>query len=94
LISRGLKEFDFLRGDEAYKLRWQPMLRSNNRVVIMTKSPISKFQFKMLNYIFLYNEIKKHSLLENYTLCNYKIKQMKESAKIKFKRAPLSKISG
>lgn len=85
LISRGLKEFDFLRGDEAYKLRWQPLLRSNNRIVIMTKGPISKFQFKMLNCMFLYDEIKKHSLLENYRLYDYKIKQMKESGKIKFK---------
>jgi CelD/BcsL family acetyltransferase involved in cellulose biosynthesis len=85
LISRGLKEFDFLRGDEAYKLRWQPLLRSNNRIIMMTKCPISGFQFKLLNYMFLYNEIKKHSLLENYRLYDYKIKQMKESGKIKFK---------
>ncbi len=85
LISRGLKEFDFLRGDEAYKLRWQPLLRSNNRIIMMTKSPVSRFQFKMLNCIFLYDEIKKHSLLENYRLYDYKIKQIKESEKIKFK---------
>ncbi len=84
LIARGLKEFDFLRGAEAYKLRWQPLLRNNNRIVMMTKNPVSKFQFKMLNWIFLYDEIKKHSLLENYKLYNYKIKQINEGKKIKY----------
>ncbi|NJD78767.1 MAG: GNAT family N-acetyltransferase [Candidatus Methanoperedens sp.] len=85
LINRGLKEFDFLRGDEAYKLRWQPMLRSNNRIIIMTKNPVSGLQFKILNYLFLYDEIKKHSLLENYRLYDYRMKQIKETGKIKFK---------
>ena len=85
LIGRGLKEFDFLRGEEAYKLRWQPKLRSNNRVVMMTKGPISRLKFKMLNYLFLFEEIKKHSLLENYRLYCYRMKQKEESKKIKFK---------
>jgi CelD/BcsL family acetyltransferase involved in cellulose biosynthesis len=92
LITRGLKEFDFLRGAEAYKLRWRPLLRSNNRIVMMTKSPISKLQCKMLNWVFLYDEIKKHSLLDNYRLYNYKIKQMMESKKIKFKIRDNSRI--
>ena len=83
LISRGLKEFDFLRGDEAYKFKWQSLSRSNNRIVMMPKSHISKFQFEMLNWIFLYDEIKKHNLIENYKLFNYKIKQINEIGKIK-----------
>ncbi|MDO8725284.1 MAG: GNAT family N-acetyltransferase [Candidatus Methanoperedens sp.] len=83
LITRGLKELDFLRGDEAYKLRWQSLPRSNNRIVMMPKSSISKFQFKMLNWIFLYDEIKKHNLIENYKLFKYKIKQINEIGKIK-----------
>ena len=85
LIARGLKEFDFLRGDEAYKLRWQSLLRSNNRIVMMPKSYISKFQFKILNWIFLYDEIKKHNLIENYKLYKYKIKQIAENEKLKNK---------
>jgi CelD/BcsL family acetyltransferase involved in cellulose biosynthesis len=85
LITRGLKEFDFSRGDEAYKLRWQSLLRSNNRIVMMPKSHISKFKFKMLNWLFLYDEIKKHNLIENYKLFNYKIKQINENEKIKLK---------
>ncbi len=84
LIMRDLKEFDFLRGNEAYKLRWQPSLRNNNRIVMMTKSSGSNFKFKMLNWMFLYDEIKKHSLLENYKLYNYKIKQINEGKKIKY----------
>lgn len=83
LITRNLKEFDFLRGEEAYKFRWQPLLRSNNRIVIMNKSCISKVQFKMLDFIFLYSEIKKHSLLENYKLYVYKMKQTRENEKNK-----------
>ena len=85
LIARGLKEFDFLRGDEAYKLRWQSLLRNNNRIVMMPKSYISKFQFKILNWIFLYDEIKKHNLIENYKLYKYKIKQINENEKLKNK---------
>ncbi|NJD52640.1 MAG: GNAT family N-acetyltransferase [Candidatus Methanoperedens sp.] len=85
LIARGLKEFDFLRGDEAYKLRWQSLLRNNNRIVMMPKSYISNFQFKILNWIFLYDEIKKHNLIENYKLFKYKIKQRNENEKLKNK---------
>ncbi len=85
LIVRGLKKFDFLRGGEGYKLRWQSLPKSNNRIVIMPKSYISKFQFKILNLIFLYDEIKKHNLIENYKLFNYKIKQINEIEKIKLK---------
>lgn len=85
LITRNLKEFDFLRGDEAYKFRWQPLLRSNNRIVIMNKSRISKIKFNTLNWMFLYEEIKKRSLLDNYKLYTYKMNQMKENKKIKFR---------
>jgi CelD/BcsL family acetyltransferase involved in cellulose biosynthesis len=33
-IERGCKEFDFLRGNEPYKYRWQPEERVNHRVLI------------------------------------------------------------
>ena len=83
LIDRRFREFDFLRGDEAYKLRWKPILRSNNRIVLMRKTPASKTKFKMLNGLLRYDEIRKRSLFENYRLYINTRKQDIEKRKIK-----------
>jgi CelD/BcsL family acetyltransferase involved in cellulose biosynthesis len=36
-FSRGLHEFDFLRGEETYKLRWTSHLRRNHRLMIWNR---------------------------------------------------------
>ena len=33
-FAEGLQEFDFLRGDEAYKYRWLPEVRTNARLLL------------------------------------------------------------
>ena len=39
-IERGCKEFDFLRGNEPYKYRWQPEERINHRVLVADSTGI------------------------------------------------------
>lgn len=86
LIDRRFREFDLLRGDDAYKLRWKPLLRSNNRIIIMKNTLSSKVQFKMLNWLLRYDETSKRSLLENYRLYIDTRKQDREKRKIKINR--------
>lgn len=42
-IAKGLKELDLLRGDEEYKMRWNPMIRKNIAFNLTKKGLKSKF---------------------------------------------------
>lgn len=44
-IEEGLSEFDFLRGDEDYKDRWNTMGRWNHEAILIKKSHVNDFQY-------------------------------------------------
>jgi CelD/BcsL family acetyltransferase involved in cellulose biosynthesis len=44
-IDEGLSEFDFLRGDEAYKTRWASSTRWNRQVVITEANSLAKARY-------------------------------------------------
>ena len=43
-------EFDFLRGDEPYKLRWKPKIRENRYIYLKNWNLFGYYDFKLLNY--------------------------------------------
>lgn len=44
-IEEGLTEFDFMRGDEDYKDRWNTMGRCNHEAIITKKGRLNNFQY-------------------------------------------------
>lgn len=68
MFGNGLREFDFLRGDEAYKLIWTKVARSNFEVMIIKKTFMAPMKVKLIRTILRLDEIYKRSLLENYSL--------------------------
>lgn len=67
-IGKGLKEFDFLRGDEAYKLRWHTVSRNNIQIVIMERKPLSNLRLKLLYAFLRWGELSQRGWQQNYYL--------------------------
>jgi len=67
-FGNGLREFDFLRGDEAYKLMWTKMARSNFELMIIKKTFVAPMKLKLVRTILRLGEIRERSLLGNYSL--------------------------
>jgi CelD/BcsL family acetyltransferase involved in cellulose biosynthesis len=44
-INKGLKEFDFMRGDEAYKTRWASSTRWNRNIIITPTNSLARAQY-------------------------------------------------
>jgi CelD/BcsL family acetyltransferase involved in cellulose biosynthesis len=89
-IKMGLKEFDFLVGEESHKLRWHTLSRSNIQVVLLKRSLLNKLQLKLLYAIFRLDVICKRSLLENYRL--YLIMRKEKRRRRERKRRHISEI--
>lgn len=68
MFGNGLREFDFLRGDETYKLMWTKVARSNFEVMIIRRTFLAPMKLKLVRTILRLGEIRERSLLENYRL--------------------------
>jgi hypothetical protein len=76
-------EFDFLRGDEPYKLRWNPEIRENRYIYLKAENLFGHYDFKLLNFLFKSDEILSRSIFENYQL--YLDKKKGKTIKTSFK---------
>jgi CelD/BcsL family acetyltransferase involved in cellulose biosynthesis len=47
-IELGLERFDLLRGDERYKERWNPIRKSNVRVILLKKTLKGRLCYRLL----------------------------------------------
>jgi CelD/BcsL family acetyltransferase involved in cellulose biosynthesis len=65
-IQRGLREFDFLRGDEPYKFHWTESSRRYINFVIGKKGLCSGLRLKLMLAFLRLHEIKQYSLKEIY----------------------------
>ena len=65
-IKRGLQEFDFLRGDEPYKLYWAKSIRRYRRVIIIKKGFWPGLRLKFLQVFLRLYEASLYSLKEIY----------------------------
>ena len=77
-IKNGLKEFDFLKGDEVYKLYWARLARENMQVVLMSRKFAASGWIRLFYTFMRLDEICKRSLLENYRL----YRNMKRAQKV------------
>jgi CelD/BcsL family acetyltransferase involved in cellulose biosynthesis len=60
-ISEGCSEFDFLRGDESYKYRWMPEVRTNARLLVSHHKSVRSHAMLRLNRFENYVEHKAKS---------------------------------
>jgi len=65
-IEKGLREFDFLRGDEPYKFHWTESSRRYINFVIGKKGLFSGLRLKLMRAFLRLHEIKQYSLKEIY----------------------------
>ena len=65
-IENGLREFDFLRGDEPYKFHWTETSRRYMNLVIGRKGFCSGLRLKLIRAFLRLNEIRQYSLKEIY----------------------------
>jgi len=66
--NRGLKIFDFLKGDEHYKSRWKCSATDNFKITITDKSTAGKYRAKLLEMLIKYENARKRTFLENIKL--------------------------
>jgi CelD/BcsL family acetyltransferase involved in cellulose biosynthesis len=78
-IRRGVRKYDFLKGDEAYKFHWTDKKTDNVRITIAQNSLRSKFKVKLLQLLMKYSYAKKRSFRENINLLLKKIKPQVKS---------------
>lgn len=76
-IENGVKEFDFLKGDEAYKFLWARLTRDNTQIILARKSLLGKSWLKLLPLLMRLKEISQRSFRENYHLYLERRKQRK-----------------
>lgn len=65
-IERGLREFDFLKGDEPYKFHWTQSSRRYINLVIGKKGLCSSLRLKFIRAFLRLYEIRQYSLKEIY----------------------------
>jgi CelD/BcsL family acetyltransferase involved in cellulose biosynthesis len=79
-IQYGLKKYDFLKGDEAYKYHWTDSKTDNFKITITEKNSKGKYRVKLLQILIKYSYAKARSLRENINLV-FKFKNGRPPAK-------------
>ncbi len=64
-IKKGLKEFDFLIGDEEYKYRWHALDQGNLQIIIVRRHFLNQFRLKLLDAVTLYDKVSQYGLAES-----------------------------
>jgi CelD/BcsL family acetyltransferase involved in cellulose biosynthesis len=77
-IEKGLREFDFLRGDEPYKFHWTESSRRYINFVIGKKGLCSGLRLKLTRAFLRLHEIKQYSLKEIYYIYLIRRRESKE----------------
>ncbi|MCC6730678.1 MAG: GNAT family N-acetyltransferase [Chthonomonadales bacterium] len=63
-IAEGCQEFDFLRGHEPYKYRWQPEERVNHRLLLSRPRSVRSHAMLRLNHLERYVEVRAKGFAE------------------------------
>jgi CelD/BcsL family acetyltransferase involved in cellulose biosynthesis len=85
-IEKGLREFDFLRGDEPYKFHWTESSRRYINFVIGKKGLFSGLRLKLTRAFLRLHEIKQYSLKEIYYIYLIRRRESKERKKMGVKQ--------
>jgi len=85
-IEKGLREFDFLRGDEPYKFHWTESFRRYINSVIAKKGLCSSLRLKLIRAFLRLHEIKQYSLKEIYYIYLIRRRESKERKEMGLKQ--------
>jgi len=77
-ISKRLREFDFLQGDEPYKFYWTKSVRRYMQVIIMRRNSFPALRMKLTQIFLRTCEIKQYSFKELYSLYRMKRREKRE----------------
>jgi len=77
-IEKGLREFDFLKGDEPYKFHWTASSRKYINFVMGKKGLCSGLRLKLTRAFLRFHEIKQYSLKEIYYIYLMRKRESKE----------------
>jgi CelD/BcsL family acetyltransferase involved in cellulose biosynthesis len=84
-IEKGLREFDFLRGDEPYKFHWTESARKYMNVIIVKKGLYPGLRLKFTHAFLRFHEAKQYSLKEIYYIYLTRRRESKERKKMGLK---------
>ena len=77
-ISKGLREYDFLKGDEPYKFHWTKSARKYFQVAVFKKGPYLSLHFKLLQLWSRLQTIRQYSVRELYSRYLIRRRERKE----------------
>jgi CelD/BcsL family acetyltransferase involved in cellulose biosynthesis len=83
-IEKGLREFDFLRGEEPYKFHWTESSRKYINSVMGKKGLCSGLRLKFIRAFLRFHEIKQYSLKEIYYIYLMRRRESKERKEMGF----------
>jgi CelD/BcsL family acetyltransferase involved in cellulose biosynthesis len=75
-IKKELKEVDYLKGDERYKLFWTQTSRKNFEILLSKKRHFQRFRMLIFQKFLQFHEITQRSLKTNYYLYLWKRKNL------------------
>jgi CelD/BcsL family acetyltransferase involved in cellulose biosynthesis len=67
-IDQGLGEFDFLKGDEAYKLYWTKTARGYQRVMVVAGACRREWRLRFLRSFFRAHDLRRFGMRESLRL--------------------------
>jgi CelD/BcsL family acetyltransferase involved in cellulose biosynthesis len=81
-ISRNLREFDFLQGDEPYKFYWTKSARRYMQLIIIKRGFLPALRVRLLRLFLRLWDVRQYSLMEIYTILMIRSRERKEHKKM------------
>jgi len=81
-ISRGLREFDFLQGDEPYKFYWTKSARRYMQVIVIKSGFLPALRLRLLRLFLRLWDVRQYNLREIYAMLLIRRRERKEHKKM------------
>ena len=81
-ISRGLREYDFMQGDEPYKFYWTKSARKYMQVIIIKSGFLPALRLRLLRLFLRFWDVRQYSLREVYVILRIRRRERKDHEKM------------
>ena len=81
-ISRGLREYDFMQGDEPYKFYWTKSARRYMQVTIIKSGFLPALRLRLLRLFLRFWDVRQYSLREVYAILQIRRRERKDNEKM------------
>ena len=78
-ISRGLREYDFMQGDEPYKFYWTRSARRYMQVTIIKSGCLPALRLRLLRLFLRFWDVRQYSVREVYALLRIRRRERKDN---------------